>query len=218
MTYSIQPQSDLEITFHYSHTLLMAFTRWPHYSTQPLSLGSRGPFVSDTSPKCINWEGLGRPRTGIRKSWNHISLTSLLGVVNNVNKMLIKMATNINTGSIYDVYLLAYVCLRRNDSHWRRYRVFSLTWPASMLIYWNKRKRLHKKKGGLRNGLGHHHGRRFIVLGHQYGRRDVMWKHSIVLFFLVADISEFLQFRKEEVKCPYKITNERRCRLKQRRA
>ena len=146
MTYSIQPQSDLEITFHYSHTLLMDFTRWPHYSAQPLSLGSRGPFVSDTSPKCINWEGVGRPRTGIRKSWNHISLTSLLGVVNNVNKMLIKLATNINTGSIYDVYLLAYVCLRRNDSHWRRYRVFSLTWPASMLIYWNKRKRLHKKK------------------------------------------------------------------------
>ena len=26
--------------------------------------------------------------------------------------------------------------------------------------------------------LGHQHGRRFIVLGHQYGRRDVMWKHS----------------------------------------
>ena len=26
------------------------------------------------------------------------------------------------------------------------YRVFSLTWPASMLIYWNKRKRLHKKR------------------------------------------------------------------------
>ena len=33
-----------------------------------------------------------------------------------------------------------------------------------------------------RTGLGHQHGRRFIVLGHQYGRRDVMWKHSIVLF------------------------------------
>ena len=28
-------------------------------------------------------------------------------------------------------------------------------------------------------GLGHQHGRRFIVLGHQCGRRDVMWKHSI---------------------------------------
>ena len=26
------------------------------------------------------------------------------------------------------------------------YRVFSLTWPASMQIYWNKRKRLHKKR------------------------------------------------------------------------
>ena len=26
------------------------------------------------------------------------------------------------------------------------YRVFSLTWPASMQIYWNKRRRLHKKR------------------------------------------------------------------------
>ena len=26
------------------------------------------------------------------------------------------------------------------------YRVFSLTWPASMQIYWNKRKRLYKKR------------------------------------------------------------------------
>ena len=26
------------------------------------------------------------------------------------------------------------------------YRVFSLTWPASMQIYWNKRKSLHKKR------------------------------------------------------------------------
>ena len=25
-------------------------------------------------------------------------------------------------------------------------RAFSLTWPASMLIYWNKRKFLHKKR------------------------------------------------------------------------
>ena len=60
------------------------------------------------------------------------------------------------------------------------YRVFSLTWPVSMQIYWNKRKRLHKKEfNSQRTGLGHQHGRRFIVLGHQYGRRDVMWKHSI---------------------------------------
>ena len=26
------------------------------------------------------------------------------------------------------------------------HRVFSLTWPASMQIYWNKRKHLHKKR------------------------------------------------------------------------
>ena len=35
-----------------------------------------------------------------------------------------------------------------------------------------------------RTGLGHQHGRRFIVLGHQYGRRDVMWKHSISVLYL----------------------------------
>ena len=28
----------------------------------------------------------------------------------------------------------------------KEYRAFSLTWSASMLIYWNKRKRLHKKR------------------------------------------------------------------------
>ena len=32
------------------------------------------------------------------------------------------------------------------------YRVFSLTWPASMQIYWNKRKRLHKKRVQLPQG------------------------------------------------------------------
>ena len=30
-----------------------------------------------------------------------------------------------------------------------------------------------------RTGLGHQHGRHFIVLGHKYGRHDVMWKHTI---------------------------------------
>ena len=37
---------------------------------------------------------------------------------------------------------------------------------------------MRKEFNSLRTGLGHQHGRRFIVLGHQYGRRDVMWKHS----------------------------------------
>ena len=39
---------------------------------------------------------------------------------------------------------------------------------------------IRKEFNSHRTGLGHQHGRRFIVLGHQYGRRDVMWKHSIV--------------------------------------
>ena len=38
---------------------------------------------------------------------------------------------------------------------------------------------IRKEFNSQRTGLGHQHGRRFIVLGHQYGRRDVMWEHSI---------------------------------------
>ena len=38
---------------------------------------------------------------------------------------------------------------------------------------------IRKEFNSHRTGLGHQHGRRFIVLRHQYGRRDVMWKHSI---------------------------------------
>ena len=41
---------------------------------------------------------------------------------------------------------------------------------------------IRKEYNSQRIGLGHQHGRRFIVLGHQYGRRDVMWKHSIRSF------------------------------------
>ena len=57
------------------------------------------------------------------------------------------------------------------------YRAFSLTWLAAIQIYWNKRKFLQKKKVGStphRTGLGHQHGRRFIVSGHQYGGLDAM--------------------------------------------
>ena len=50
-----------------------------------------------------------------------------------------------------------------------------------MQIYWNKKKRVYIRKefNSHRTGLGHQHGRRFIVLGHKYGRRDVMLKHNI---------------------------------------
>ena len=56
------------------------------------------------------------------------------------------------------------------------YRVFSLTWPASMQIYWNKRSvRIRKEFNSQRIGLGHPHG-----------RRDVMWKHSIQIIALAS--------------------------------
>ena len=46
-------------------------------------------------------------------------------------------------------------------------RAFSLTWPASMLIFGSKESFYIAKE--------------FIVLEHQYGRRDVMRKRSIGL-------------------------------------
>ena len=49
------------------------------------------------------------------------------------------------------------------------YRLFSLTWPASMQIYWNKRKCCTRNEFNSQR----------IGSGHQHGRRDVMWKHSI---------------------------------------
>ena len=54
-------------------------------------------------------------------------------------------------------------------------RSFSFTWPASIQIYWNKRKfYIRKEFNSHRIGLVHQHDRRFIVLVHQYGCRDVI--------------------------------------------
>ena len=63
------------------------------------------------------------------------------------------------------------------------YRAFSLTWPAAMQIYWNKRRRLHKKRAQIpQDWVGTPTWPPFHCLGHQYGRRDVMWKHSIPMY------------------------------------
>ena len=39
---------------------------------------------------------------------------------------------------------------------------------------------IRKEFNSQRTGLGHQHGRLFIVLGHQYARRNVMWKRFIL--------------------------------------
>ena len=57
----------------------------------------------------------------------------------------------------------------------RRYRVFSLTWPASMQIFGTKESVYIRKEFNSHGiDLIHQHGRRFVVLERQYGRRDVM--------------------------------------------
>ena len=50
-------------------------------------------------------------------------------------------------------FLSPFLCIPRHSrsleviiQHIYIYSVFSLTWPASMQTYWNKRKRLHKKR------------------------------------------------------------------------
>ena len=67
------------------------------------------------------------------------------------------------------------ISANENSIHCFMYRVFSLTWPAVMQIYWNKRKRLHKKRVQLpEDWFGTPTWPPFYCLGHQYGRRDVM--------------------------------------------
>ena len=67
-------------------------------------------------------------------------------------------------------------------------RTFSLMWPASMLINWNKRTlrnirtAVHLPEDFLGTNIAKHGGR-FLVLEHvleqQHSRRDVMWKRFI---------------------------------------
>ena len=47
-----------------SHGVIFCLVPRPHYYAWPMRFGSRGPrkFVSDTSPKCIDREGLKRRR------------------------------------------------------------------------------------------------------------------------------------------------------------
>ena len=52
----------------------------PHYSVRPKRFGSRGPcknvsrpFASDTSPKQIDQEGLGKRDTGTRQVFSYLS-------------------------------------------------------------------------------------------------------------------------------------------------
>ena len=47
---------------------------------------------------------------------------------------------------------------------------------------------IRKEFNSHRTGLGHQHGRHFIVLGHQYGRHDVMWKHSIAFMLCCTKV------------------------------
>ena len=77
-----------------------------------------------------------------------------------------------------------YFQLKYREVH--AYRAFSLTWPASMLIYWNKRKRLHEKRIQLpEDFLGTPTWPLFLCFGTPIWPPWVMWKRSIVLPWVI---------------------------------
>ena len=81
----------------------------------------------------------------------------------------IKLNHNMDTITHYHHHHHHHHYYRQHHHHNHFYRAYSLTWPASMLIFTNKRKFLHRKE------FNSHR----VVLVHQHGRRDVMWIRSI---------------------------------------
>ena len=64
------------------------------------------------------------------------------------------------------------------------YREFSLAWPAAKLVYWNKRKCLHKNRVQFpEDWFGIPIWPAFFILEHQYGRHDVICERSISCFY-----------------------------------
>ena len=86
--------------------------------------------------------------------------------------MKMKIKTIISFNYIYDPLPLF---------QYNYYRVFSLTWATSMQIYWNERKRLHKKRVQLpKDWSGTPTWPPFHCFGTRIWRHDVMWKHTVV--------------------------------------
>ena len=50
------------------------------------------------------------------------------------------------SGDVGKCWLLSHAINLDTSAIFTDYRVFSLTWPASIQIYWNKRKCLHRKR------------------------------------------------------------------------
>ena len=69
---------------------------------------------------------------------------------------------------------------------------FSLTWPGSMQIYWNKIKLyytvIRKKFNSHGIVMVHQHGLPFIVWEHQYSRCNVKWKRFLLKYFYASKI------------------------------
>ena len=71
-------------------------------------------------------------------------------------------------------------------------------WLATIQIYWNKKKRVYRRKefNSQTIGLEHQHGRPFNVLGHQHGGHDV--SIAIMLCSLAQTIILRIRFWKTD--------------------
>ena len=89
------------------------------------------------------------------------------------------------------------------------YRAFSLTWPPSMQIYWNKRKGLHKKRVQFpKDWFGTPTWPPFHCFGTPIRRLCVMWKHSIEQCTYTSDNTQHesaLQYGKKAMVILIKI-------------
>ena len=67
----------------YRKTVCRCLVRRPHYSARLMRFGSRGPseFFSDTSPKCLHRDCVGRRRTETRHGNVHLSVRENQGNV-----------------------------------------------------------------------------------------------------------------------------------------
>ena len=115
-------------------------------------------------------------------------LTRWLGVL--VNVLLRKLMISLRKSNVNYLFYSSLPMLSRIHTKW--YKKTPQTVDQQAIERFHSRGRrlckciatkesvcIRKESNSHRIGLGHQHGRRFVVLGHQYGRRDVVWKHSI---------------------------------------
>ena len=133
--------------------------KWQHKKVSPI-ISSFNPF-----PYLCLWQKTTETRfTALKSTCQHHSNNLLKFSLLQAHFWVFHISWQCSSKALYFIYL---ECFHSRGQHICKFIVTK----ESVCI-----RKVFNSHG---TGLGHQHGRRFIVLGHQYGRRDVMWKHSI---------------------------------------